>query len=700
MSRGYVLAALFLVFAALAVALHYQGFSAPFYFDSNHHFVERKPVYASNSLLHVVKTFPSRAVSMATFYIGYSAHGMEPYYFRLANAVLLAATGVAIFVLLSVMLDIPALELHLTVEEKTLVSLACALMFVVHTVQVLAVLYVVQRMALMSCFFYVCCLTCYFATRMGRVRFPLLGYLLCGALFLLALFSKENAVTIPVALFLAEFAFFSRDTRLSLKILALCLVPVIVLGLMLVLIQTIFKFEGTTGALGYVSSDYHWTGYGLHEVIMTQSRILFGYLAIIAAPFIAHVALLKPVVVSKGLFDPPVTAVAVVGLMALIVAGFIGLRNRPLAGFGIVAYVLMLAPEGVLDPKVLCSPYRAVLPTVAFLMVLADLAAGILDWGRTHGRQTVTGLCVGGFACIWVVLTAATTVSMARVWHNPVLMWSDVVDGFLPEDTDNIEKFSTILGLNSLAEALQRSGNVSAAMSIHERVLKVQPNSVETLNNMGNIMLSQGRTDDAIRYLRRAIEIKPRARQPRVNLGAALMTRGKVAEAEEQFQKAVDLYPQNAIARLNLGIALIQLGRYEDAAAHLSKAVEYGPRMAAARNNLGRVYQMKGDLSEAARQFTAALTIDPNLIDAHCNLADTMLRTGNYEQAARHFSMAAERAPNDFDVQKGLGEAYLKLSRFRDAMEHFRAALSIRPDAQDVKDNLDRASKGAEARKP
>ncbi len=696
MRKGFIVVAVLLVSAAVAIGLHHRGFSGPFFLDSNHHLVERKHVYDSNSLLHVVKTFPTRAVSMATFYFGYQIHGMEPYYFRLENALLLAATGAAIFVLVALLLDIPALNVNATPMEKTLVAMTAAFVFVVHTVQVLVVLYVIQRMALMSCFFYVCCLIAYFSTRMGRFRPQIAGYVMCGVLFLLALLSKENGITAPAVILLAELSFFTRNARFSKKVLLICLIPLALSVIMLVSVQMFFRFEGSTGVIDQISTDYEWAGHSLHEVIMTQSRMLFGYLAIIAAPFAAHIALVKPVVVSTSIFDPPVTAVAVAGLIGVLVLGILILRRRPLAGFGILSYVLILVPESTVDPKLLCLQYRAVLPIVPFLMVVVDLAALAMEWGRKAERITSVRVCLVVVWSGWIAMTAAMTLTKAELWHDPVRLWADVVDGFPPENALHVEKFPSSISLNNLGAALQNRGRIEEALRVYHRALRVRPDSAETHNNVGNVIQAQGRVEEAIPYFRKAIQLKPGSRQPYVNLGAALMSQGKFLEAKEQFETALKLYPQHPIARANLGMALLRLGQTAEAEEHLKKAIELDPKLGLAHNQLGVLYQMSGNFTEAAREFVKALIVDPDMMEARYNLADTMFRGGRFEQAAKHFKAVVDKNPDDFEARHNLGAAYMELSRFPEAIAQFRAALQIKPDFADAKVNLDAALKAAE----
>ena len=99
--------------------------------------------------------------------------------------------------------------------EKDITSVALGLLFLVHPLQSYVTLYIWQRMALMACFFYYASLAAFLAVRIGKIRNQAAGYGLCLGLFVCALLSKENTVTLPVSFIMAEIAFF-REGGLAL----------------------------------------------------------------------------------------------------------------------------------------------------------------------------------------------------------------------------------------------------------------------------------------------------------------------------------------------------------------------------------------------------------------------------------------------------------------------------------------------------
>ncbi len=81
------------VFVATAVALHYHSFAAPMYYDSAGHLQSTEHLYASGDLLSIVRLLPQRPLAMTSFYLNYLIWGMDQFFFRLVNAVILALTG-------------------------------------------------------------------------------------------------------------------------------------------------------------------------------------------------------------------------------------------------------------------------------------------------------------------------------------------------------------------------------------------------------------------------------------------------------------------------------------------------------------------------------------------------------------------------------------------------------------------------------
>jgi hypothetical protein len=84
-SPRLIIPVLLLLFTLSAAALYVRGFSGPMYCDSVANLRENSSVFASGSVLEVIKITPKRPVAMVSFYADYLVAGMSPFYFRLVS---------------------------------------------------------------------------------------------------------------------------------------------------------------------------------------------------------------------------------------------------------------------------------------------------------------------------------------------------------------------------------------------------------------------------------------------------------------------------------------------------------------------------------------------------------------------------------------------------------------------------------------
>ena len=95
----------------------------------------------------------------------------------------------------------------------TFIPLFTAVLWAINPIQVSAVTYIVQRMAMCVTFFTIGGIFFYLKARLGSSKKQIFIYsVACCIAFLLALGSKENAILLPFSLVLLEFLFF-QDLR-------------------------------------------------------------------------------------------------------------------------------------------------------------------------------------------------------------------------------------------------------------------------------------------------------------------------------------------------------------------------------------------------------------------------------------------------------------------------------------------------------
>jgi protein O-mannosyl-transferase len=528
---------MFFLFFVVALGLNFQGLEAPIRYDTAAK-LEGRLSFFDGGARSAMKVFPQRPLPVLSFYANYMTGGMEPGYFRVVNLAILAGTAVVVVLLIYMMLTIPGLWDKGSRYDKGIVSFMGGLMFLVHPLQTYVTLYIWQRTAIMACFFYYSALAAYLAVRLGTIENKLAGYALCLGLSVCALLSKENAVTLPLAFIGAEIAFFNEGRQALWKRAATYFsVMLIATGMLSFLQHPHGDVRLGSGVLNTVAAYYRESGLTLMDVLLTQSRVLFHYLAMSLAPLPEKVQLVNPQVLSRGLWQPPVTFVAVFATAALVAAGVYLLRKRPLSGFGILFYVVNLIPEALLVPQYAFFGYRAVLPMLGLCLVLVDCAAAVLDavrGAKLEGtvRATLLSLCIAA-----VTLMAVATVERARIWNNEVRFWKEAVSQFPPAASD-FETGVAVQVLANLGRALYIEGKHSEALDYYQKALELKPSDPLTLASLGATYARLGRWSEAESFLRKALEICPELAFAHEKLGSVLLARGRRDEASEHLRKA------------------------------------------------------------------------------------------------------------------------------------------------------------------
>ncbi len=522
----------------------------------------------------------TRPVSMAYFYLTYACFGLDAFWYRILNLGVLALSAVAVVGLLTVLLRLDTQSSKLTAGEKWAIPIGLGVLFFVHPVQTSIVLYIWQSQTLLACLFYCCSLLLYLSARSGQLPSGRIWYLACFLLFLASLMSKESAVTLPVILFLAEAAFFHRDGRQLLRIAA---VMGIALGIGMVMAGVvhwaIFGRSTSDVILGTMERYRSLSGLTVPQILLSLSTVLFKYLSMLVVPLPSNVRMLDAMVVSRSLVDPIVTLLAILGAVTLSGLGVWLLRRRPLTGFGILFFIINVAPEPLLEPQFLFMAHRAALPMVGLLFVAADGIAALIIWAGPRMERRGLHVRLAMAFMIPFVWFAMVTHLRAEIWRKPLFFWRDIVKG-LPAPGPNVERGSYMIALSGLGLEMERAGKYEEAIALYRRALGAWPGDRRALVNLGNALLLSGQTSQAIKTFKLATELHPRFAEAHFNLGLALLHEEKREEAVQHLRKAVQFKPRFAKAHYRLGKTLIDSGQVVQGRKHVERAIKLDPRLA------------------------------------------------------------------------------------------------------------------------
>ena len=259
---------------------------------------------------------------------------------------------------------------------------------------------------------------------------------------------------------------------------------------------------------------------------------------------------------------------------------------------------------------------------LGYLLAIGLFKAGAID--AKVSKIRIAGLSRPAFAAAaFVVIAFAFTVLAAREnrpWTDSCSLWSNVT---------RVRPAYWAAHYNA-GLALLDAKRFDEARVFLERAIALKPDEPNVLDALGRSYDGKGETSSAVTSFRRAIDINPEMFESYNNLGAVYFKNKDYALAETNFAAALRLKPEASASRFNLGLCYARQGRYIDATRELERVVQATPDDALALYELGLAYERIGRGGDAERIFREAgkLAKSPELAD---RLAESLgrLRVGS-----------------------------------------------------------------------
>ncbi|MGE0811109.1 MAG: hypothetical protein AB7N69_10930, partial [Immundisolibacter sp.] len=395
----------------MLVALAYlPGLRGPFVFDDFPNILNNPAVALTELTPQALRTAAlsnhsgplGRPVAALSFGLDhYRAGGFYPLAFKLTN--------LAIHLLNVLLVYAIAVRLARRLgasEGAVAVGVFCALLWGLHPLQLTSVLYVVQRMTSLAGTFTLAAVLCWIEARGRWGQRPATGWLLaCGGLFVLGVFTKENAILLPLYLAVIEWCLWRPSAvddpgrRMANRFFALTLLAPMLVGLAVLAVKPGLLLDG------YASRPFT-----LGERLLTEARVLWFYVGLIALPTPARLGLYHDdIAISTWLLDPWTTLLALDGWALALGAAFLLRRRAPAFTFGVLWFLAGHALESTVVPLEIAHEHRNYLPSLGLVFAAVY---GVAALARRMGNQRVyaalglagaaaLGFCTFGQAAAW-----------------------------------------------------------------------------------------------------------------------------------------------------------------------------------------------------------------------------------------------------------------------------------------------------------
>jgi len=550
-----------------------------------------------NRRIHTLNTFTdisywlnpnNRPLGYFSFALNYSAGGLNPVGYHWVNIVLHSLSSFMVFLLATLMLQLKASPALTDKRRLTIAFLASAL-FALHPVQTMAVTYVVQRLTILSALFYISGVYTYLKGRISQQQKQhsraWKWYFLTALSFVLAMLSKQNAISFPLMLLMAEWLILlpsDKKTPLWQKITFLS-------GILLV---TIILLLGLVPSETDKISRIHY--------VFTQLAVLPEYFKLIIWPSGLNIDHFVPV--RESLWDGHVITglILFLGLIWLIVY----LRNRQLnlPGVGFAWFFIALSVESSIIPiSDVMFEHRLYLPLAGLIPAIIYGIDRLLNDKRSYLLIPVVS----------VVLIAAAWRTHARNndWQDEYTLWKKSMQQY----PDNPR------AVNNVGLALKKEGNNNKAIEYYNRALKLDPDMVEARFNRGIVYFDLGKYTEALSEFNKVIEMAP-GKLDAISFRALTYGHLKMTDKSlSDFNRYIEMDNKSSLVFMQRGIVHEMAGNFANAADDYTKAMQLDPSRTILLVNRSRAHYMSGQISEAYRDIVEAKAAghetDPNYIE-------------------------------------------------------------------------------------
>ena len=657
-----------IIIFCLGIIVYSNTFFCSFHFDDFDYIVRNLFIRNIQNLFHYWIFYPCRFITFFSIAVNYHFNHLNVFGYHLFNLAVHLASSILVWWLTLLTLSTPVMKGNKITKHADMIALFAGLVFVSHPLQTEAVTYIWQRTASMAAMFYLASLCCYVKSRLFICRggacllpyeytgghnrrglspashgdCPLLQdrpyYIASLILAVVAMFTKENTVTLPLMILLYEFCFFNvvrEETSSSPTfnwlyvapfLLTIFVIPVTILLTKAQQFQAIQRFVHEPGG----TSPWHY--------LLTQFRVIVTYIRLLFLPLNQNLD--YDFSISKSIFAWPVLMSFSFLAGILYWAKQLFSRYR-LVSFSICWFFLTLSLESSVFPlKNVIFEHRLYLPLVGYSMFLVS---GVY---YLFSKNTIKTMVI--ILTLIVSFNSILTYQRNKVWKDEITLWSDAL-GKSPHKARPI---------NDLGFAYCQLGNYALAISDYNKAIAIDPNFADAYVGRGLSYANQGKFAQAISDYNKAIALEPTFAEAYNNRGIFYLHQGDSAKAISDLSKAIHEDSLDVKAYYNRGCSYAKQGNFVQALSDYSRAIEIDSSYADAYYNRGLSLAQQKFFAQALFDFNKTIEINSNYGDAYNNRGIIYAMQGKFAQAISDFNQAIKINPKDSQAYNNRSKAY------------------------------------------
>lgn len=597
-----------LVLMTLAVIMGYaHTLDVPFYMDDYPSIVNNPAISSLGDMERIWRFAPLRVVGYLTLALNYHWHQFQVAGFHVMNIVIHLLTGMAVFWFGRMLVRTPLLTDRFSPYGRRWFPFWAAMIFLLHPLQTQAVTYTIQRLASLAALFYISALACYLqGRRVQGNRGAMLGwYAATAGCLVLAMLTKQNTVTLPLALLAVTVLFFPGSLKQA------CLKAGFVLigyGVAWGVVGLILNYNPfSLDAMQALTRET--TAIPRDVYMWTQFKVLWIYIKLFFWPVGLHLDYDLPLATT---FFQGLVPFAAAGHALLLAGAVYCYRRQPVLSFAILFFYLAhLVESSVLPIRDVCFEHRMYLPVLGPCLAVA---LGTTQLARALKSEWLASVVMA----LLLIVMGTLTWQRNELWRDPVRFWEDSVRHSPGKERTWNELVHQLL----LAERNSEAAQVLFRSIRRSKTANRQRTQLEepTIVNFITVLHRMGKYDDALKMADDALAkpLNPKSRFKILNnKGNVYFDLKEYQQAEANYHQAVDVLPGNPAIQpvlFNLAVTRYRLGKYPDAMQAVEALLEKPLPLADKASALcvkGDIHLKQNAAAAAEKAYRQALEIDP-----------------------------------------------------------------------------------------
>jgi protein O-mannosyl-transferase len=504
--------------------------------------------------------------------------------------------------------------------RNQMAAFLAAMLFGLHPLQVESVAWITARKDVLYAFFYLMSLRYYLLYIASLKKYV---YALASIFFVLAILTKEQAVTLAPTLVLMDFYYKRKlaDVKVILEKLPFFIIAII-MGFVVMWAQA------DTGYMKPLSG----------EAVSFFNRLVLG---------------------SFGLLMYLFKFVLPVNLSAYYPYPFDSVQTAPPAFW----WSLLMIPAYIAGLYFSYKKNRLIFTGLIFFLVHIVLMLRFLHANPGDYIIADRYMYVASIGLFWMVADGMRRLLAAQ---NPVMK---KVMAVIP-----IIVVAALMAATSLRIPVWKD-----SLTLLNDILRKHPAAYTALNCRGLVHVEMQNYSLALSDFNQAITVNSLNDRAFANRGRVLMLTGDFRRSLDDMNMAVKLDAGNAGNLVNRGLLQLQLGNMELAQRDFDRALEMHPGYAPAHLGKGTAHLYSQNYHLAVTDFTLALQHDPELADAYLGRARAYRECGDVTQAMADYNTVIDGGPDDAVGYYERGLVFYGMHDFFSAIEDFSAAISKDP---------------------